>query len=300
MLLFTTMSAMSMPLIQLWNRMIVKTAKSEDLEVLEEMSDLFQVAISEKRHQIQQDKAWKEAAKKERRTKLQEHMRGTRSNLESSSAPTEMSFAVVSDPSEQVSRKSHSKKNKDMVLSNQMMLQDITTAQPDLNQLCYCGHQVVTYTCRKMGLNFGRRFLRCPQKPGSVSQRQFFQWIEPTKAESHAKMFSPCQDHGYPSKSHHEEKDHRHHRAHQRRSKRDSSSSSEVFSMSPKASRRRSQARGSQESHSPGNSCPHSWNRRGTNPHQEMKTCKLCGERVVHVYKTGEIIRSHVDPSSIK
>ena len=49
-----------------------------------------------------------------------------------------------------------------------------------------------------------------------------------------------------------------------------------------------------------GPSCQRVWNRRGTNPHQEQKTCKLCGVRQVHVYKTGEIIHSRVDPSKIK
>jgi hypothetical protein len=279
--------------------MLMKTARTEEIESLEEMSDLVQVAIEGKKETIHQQAMQVKKEKMERRNKLKSQIQGT----SRASTETTQSFLLIPDSPKaaqlraehlsQISQTSRRAEPKPPVSQPIFTEED----ELDLSQQCYCGLQVVSYICRQKGLNYGRRFLRCPQTPGSHAQCHYFIWTEPPKNQQYEAMSHSATS---PSKlgvgsGHQSDKKVKSSPKHKKKTSKKHSSSSSSSDVEIQGVQDRAAS-----STNRGPSCQHVWNRRGTNPHQEQKTCKLCGVRQVHVYKTGEIIHSRVDPSKIK
>lgn len=168
----------------------MKTARTEEIESLEEMSDLVQVAIEGKKEKIHQQAMQVKKEKMERRNKLKSQIQGT----SRASTETTQSFLLIPDSPKaaqlraehlsQISQTSRRAEPKPPVSQPIFTEED----ELDLSQQCYCGLQVVSYICRQKGLNYGRRFLRCPQTPGSHAQCHYFIWTEPPKNQQYEAM----------------------------------------------------------------------------------------------------------------
>lgn len=282
---YNVMITLMMSPIGLWARLITNAAKKEPIEALEEVNDLMQTAIQERESQIERKKLEKQATKRTHQKEIIQQIR------QSSTATTsEMSFVVVDQ--ESLTEENLRKLKKENKSKHH---REDQPSEASLDRKCYCGLMVVEYTCRQEGVNFGRRFLRCPRTPASAEQCHYFKWIESTKS-SQGEQMGIDRAWEEDGKSSHQVK---HVKARDPPRLRLSSSSSSEHVSTPKVNKKKNTARSSQEIHR-GEPCSHVWSRRGTNVHQEMKTCKLCGERQVLKHKTGELIRTWVEPGSMK
>jgi hypothetical protein len=290
-MVWSVMSSLMMPAIQLWSHLLMQTSHAEELESLEEMSDLVQVAVMEKKEQMKTQANLKKQDKAERRNKLQKQLRGQGY----AHSETSQSFILIPDSPKAVTLRMEN-------MMSQSVPANMKNQELDLHQLCFCGLPCKTYTCRQQGANYGRTFLRCPQTPNTPAQCHFFMWLESTKGLQYETLSNPRSQSGAASSKH--GKEHGMSSSHhskssskdkkKKKSRKPSTSSSSSSSSVPA---RRDHAASSLD-HGP--SCHHQWSRRGTNSHQEMKTCKHCGERQVLIYKTGEVTRTWVDPAKYK
>ena len=254
----------------------MRTMHQEDVDTLEGMSDLIETAIHEK-------KQLKKKHEQQRKEELQEKKKELKQQLRVSTRSSETSsFMVIPDDSPKAAEV-HSQN-----LTNRKKKQP-ENSEEDLSQLCYCGMPVRMYISRQAGLNFERRFVRCPKTPGG-NQCHFFQWIEKPKSEQYKDMTSRSEDRGNPSPSPVRKTG----KNKKKSSKQSSSDNSE--GESTQADNRPS----SSSARVPGTSCQHYWNRRGTNAYQKVKTCRLCGEKNVTIFKTGEVRRTWVDPAGVQ
>lgn len=283
--MYSMMTTLCMPVIHLWSHMLVKTANTEEAEVLEEMSEMMQLTISESQQWKQQQEEKKKKERAERRKNLTQMLKS-----DTSTVASDGSFLKVGE---------------DPVVRKGKLKDPTSVAEASSTPLCYCGLETVEYVCRQAGINYLRRFRRCPRKPSTPAQCHFFMWLEATKSEQFEDMteLTPkaaeirmeargSQSSRNPSSPKEPRKGHKKKKS--RKPSTSSSSSEEAALSSPKGN-----ANSSQEVHR-GERCQHHWSKRGANAHQEMKTCKICGERQIYKYRTMETIKTYVDPSTFK
>ncbi|CAK9008396.1 unnamed protein product [Durusdinium trenchii] len=227
----------------------------------------------------------------ERREELQHAL--MKSEQMSRSSKSSHSFLLVEDTSPSMQFKDKSKKekknrsDKKEQMPSGVPLEDMNPEDEaqglPLNH-CFCGLPVTTYVSRTAGANFLRQFNRCPKQIGK--QCQFFQWIEPPKSTQHQKLFREREMPTGPGRN--------------EKTKSKASSSKQSRSISSSSSTSSSDSELMPESKAAGYPsrrppCQHDWSRKGTNGHQQMLTCKICGRREVTKYSTGKVTVTQVD-----
>eukprot|EP00435_Cladocopium_sp_Y103_P024498 s58_g6.t1 len=159
---------------------------------------------------------------------------------------------------------------------------------------CYCGLKPVKYTCRKQGHNYLRQFYRCPKEPQSQHQCHFFQWIQETKGEEYERIYASS-----PTIKKHQDTS----KKSEKHSVIDLSSCEEPEEISPGQFQHhqvRGSPRGSTSPPPRAPTCPHQWNRRGTNAYIKMRTCMLCGLQEITNRRNEAVTQRWVDISTTK
>eukprot|EP00435_Cladocopium_sp_Y103_P026844 s2890_g6.t1 len=272
-LMLKVLISLSMPLMFILKKVLAMMMRVAEIEEMEVLQDLMENMIQEKKN-MEKGKHVKKSQK----------------------ASSTGSFELISAGSE-VSWMGHQKQRHhqtDRGASSSSQMTGYPHHQ-DRDRRCFCGLEPVLLTCRKEGMNFMRRFYRCPKSPNSGSQCQFFQWTEDTKAEEYEKLYASQNASSTKSKK-------------SKSTKKQSESTSE--SESSDCDRRGKGLKGSPTSrkspkHKPMSmadlaGCNHQWNRRGTNDHQSMRTCTLCGLEEKVRYRDGKLTQRWVDVSNMK
>eukprot|EP00435_Cladocopium_sp_Y103_P021732 s1406_g5.t1 len=268
--------SLSMPLMSILKSVLAMMMRVAEIEEVDVFRDLVENMIHEKR--------------------AMETGRSSRKSQRSQKANSVTSFELITEPTEaswKGSRKSHhaTKEQRDPGAASSSQ----TTGYPiPHRRTCYCGMEPVLLTCRKEGLNFMRRFYRCPKEPNSGKQCDFFQWIEMTKAEEYEKLYAQSASTERSKKSKSTKKP-------SETSSESESSSSDGRDVELKSAPKKSTRSGSKKSTTASiPECDHHWNRQGTNPHQSMRTCHKCGLQEKTRYRDGKFTQQWVDVSKLK
>ena len=157
---------------------------------------------------------------------------------------------------------------------DQIQIRETNLHVGDGSRKCFCGMDAKFHVSRVVGVNFGRRFQRCPKATGM--QCGFFLWIEPPfvwKKITFEDMAIPAGDEqtGY-------QKDPA------------AKGSPESSKHSPLVSNQ-ALVEDSMPKHLPtvAQQCTHFWDRTGTNGSEERMTCNRCGLRFRRNKKTDKI-----------
>lgn len=263
--------SLSMPLMSILKQVLAMMMRVAEIEEMEVLQDMMEEMIQEKKN-----------------------MEKGKSSKKSHKASSVTSFELISGGSEvswMGNHKSHQSKSKDHRASSSNQMASFPD-HPD--RRCFCGLEPVLLTCRKEGMNFMRRFYRCPKNPNDGNQCQFFQWIEDTKAEEYEKLYAHSASSTKSKKS--------------KNTKKQSESTSE--SESSDYDRKGKGVKSSPKSHRTNSTrvtsmadlanCEHQWNRRGTNDRQSMRTCHRCGLEEKIRYKDGKLTQRWIDVSTLK
>ncbi|CAK9044047.1 CCHC-type domain-containing protein [Durusdinium trenchii] len=283
-----------MPLMSILIRsfMIETQDPEEEIQALEDTMAVIQTLVDEKKEIQKQEKLERRRRRQERREELQHAL--MKSEQMSRSSKSSHSFLLVEDTSPSMQFKDKSKKekknrsDKKEQMPSGVPLEDMNPEDEaqglPLNH-CFCGLPVTTYVSRTAGANFLRQFNRCPKQIGK--QCQFFQWIEPPKSTQHQKLFREREMPTGPGRNEKTKS-----KASSSKQSRSISSSSSTSSSDSELMPESKAAAGYPSRRPP---CQHDWSRKGTNGHQQMLTCKICGRREVTKYSTGKVTVTQVD-----
>ena len=267
------MQSMLFPVFYLIHHMIVNTPMSsyEDIEELESAGTMLQqVAQEKKAPEGEAGQKEQEGEEEPEGTKMEQQLRHSMGSASSTTG----SFTLISEEYTPTKKPQKTPKKR---------LEDLDYMEEE-KATCFCGTTPTLFTCRQSGPNWMRQFYRCSRKRGS--QCQYFVWIGPEKSTEYQNLAST------------EEKDIKK-KAHEipvpikSSSSSSSLSSSEVPSPTTQATRSPKSPPSTEINWEKvsrvGNGCAHQWNKLGTNAYQEKRTCKSCGLKIVHIYKTGEV-----------
>ena len=263
--------SLSVPLMSILKQVLAMMMRVAEIEEMESIQDLMDSMVQEKKN-----------------------MEKGNSSRKSQKASSLNSFELVSGSSEVSwtgSHKARQSSHKDRGASSSSQTMGYHSPQ---DRKCFCGLEPALLTCRKEGMNFMRRFYRCPKNPNDGSQCQFFQWIESTKSEEYEKLYAASASSNKSKKSKNTKK--------RSESTSDSESSEcdrkgKVMKDSPKSHRTTSTKVTSMADLA---NCDHQWNRRGTNDRQSMRTCHRCGLEEKIRYRDGKLTQRWIDVTTLK
>lgn len=275
----TTLQALMFPVFYLIHHMLMHTPMHsyEEIEELENAGAMLQQVAQEKK----MEKETRDRKNKKEKKHLRESMEKQFRKSMGTASSTTGSFVLI--PTEKTSSRRSSNKSS----------QEVMDLSGDEMSKCYCGTCPTLFTCRQDGPNWMRQFYRCSRPRGS--QCQYFKWIGPDKHTEYENLQNQGKT---PSRKKPQEI------PLSPRSSSESSSQSSSSAPSPRNSPSRSPKTPPvkeinwEKQGRIGNGCNHRWSKLGTNAYQERRTCKDCGLKLTHVFKTGELKREMPSSSS--